>query len=167
MTGWVWPLAIVCACVWFAAESAGLSQSPPRLHVRLLESQIHSGVTESHLRFLVISEQQRFLEVYNKIHAATLQKPALPEVDFATQRVLVALMGQKSTAGYAIQFGETALQRQSLIEVTVRLSTPSQDAVLAQVMTSPYALAVIERGTYTQVKFVTEAGQVLEVLDVH
>jgi hypothetical protein len=34
-------------------------------------------------------------------------------------------------------------------------------------MTSPYALAVIASGTYTQVKFVTEAGQVLEVLDVH
>jgi PrcB C-terminal len=167
MTDWVLHLAIVCACIWFAAVPAGCSQSPHRLNVRLLESQIHSGVTESHLRFLVISEQHRFLEVYNKIHAVTLQKPALPEVDFATQRVLVALMGQKSTAGYEIQFGEIALQRQSVIEVTVRLSTPSQDAVLAQVMTSPYALAVIESGTYTQVKFVTEAGEVLEVLDVH
>jgi hypothetical protein len=167
MTGWVLHLAIVCACIWFAAVPAGFSQSLHRLNVRLLESQIHSGVTESHLRFLVISEQHRFLEVYNKIHAVTLQKPVLPEVDFATQRVLVAFMGQKSTAGYAIQFAETALQRQTLIEVTVRLSTPSQDAVLAQVMTSPYALAVIASGTYTQVKFVTEAGQVLEVLDVH
>lgn len=159
-------LVAVSVCVWFVSVHAGCQLPIKQVTLRLLESQMHAGVSDRQGQFLVISERTRFVEVYTRLHTTSLQKPSLPAVDFATQRVLVALMGQRSTAGYAIQFDERIVQRDGIIEVTVRFHTPPKEAMVAQVMTSPYALAVVDRGPYTRVHFVNEAGETLKVLDV-
>ena len=159
-------LVAVSVCVWFVSVHAGCRPPAQQVTLRLLESQIRSGMSKRQGQFLVISDRARFVEVYTRIHAASLQKPSLPSVDFATQRLLVAFMGQQSTAGYAIQFDEGVVQRDGTLEVTVRFHTPPQGAMLAQVITSPYALAVVDRGPYTRVHFVNEAGETLKVFDV-
>jgi len=159
-------LVIGCMCLRVAAVQANSGQLPHHFQLRLLESQIHSGIAKPHLQFMVISDRSHFVEIYTNLHAETLPKPSLPEVDFATQRVLVAFMGQKSTAGYAIQFEEIIVQRDDNIEVTVRRRIPPPGAILAQIVTNPYVMAVVDKGAYTQVKFVNEDGHVLDVLDV-
>jgi hypothetical protein len=159
-------LVAVGVCVWFVSVHAGCQLPRKQVTLQLLESQMHSGVSDRQGQFLVISERTRFVEVYTRIHTTSLQKPSLPAVDFATHRVLVALMGQRSTAGYAIQFDDRIVQRDGTLEVTVRFHTPPKGAMVAQVITSPYALAVVGRGPYTRVHFMNEAGETLQVLDV-
>jgi hypothetical protein len=158
--------SMLCLCLRVVAVSACAGQSPPHLALRVLESQVQSGIDEPQLQFMVISDQAHFTALYHDLHQMTLPRPAVPDVDLTSRYVLVAFMGQKSTAGYAIRFGEKVVKRHEAIEVTVYQDTPTEGAMLAQMMTSPYVMATVDRDAYTQVRFVDEEGHVLDEIGV-
>ena len=142
------------------------AKQPETLHLQVIEQDIQSGETNEAMRFMVISDAQEFAEVYNQIHAAAFQKPPRPEIDFNRQRVLIAFMGQKSTAGYEIHFAPTVLRQADTLTIVVEMQSLAPGAIAAQVITSPYVMAVVEKGAYTQVKFVDADGRLLDVIDV-
>lgn len=142
------------------------TKQPIPLELRVLERAAQSGQAEPSLQFMVVSTEQQFAEVYRTIHAAAFQKPPPPVIDFDQHRVLVAFMGQKSTAGYEINFTSTAQQVDTTLDVTVQMQGVPENSMAAQIITSPYVLAVIEQGLYRHVRFVDEENQLLAVVEV-
>ena len=159
-------LSMLYLCLGILAVQACAKQSSSPLALRVLESRVHSSMHEPRLKFLAISDRDRFTALYHSLHQMTLPMPALPDVDFASQHVLVAFMGQKSTAGYAIRFGDKVVKRDETLEVTVHQDTPSEGALLAQMTTSPYVMAAVDQGAYTQVRFIDAEGDTLDEISV-
>ena len=151
-------------CIWITFIHTDCVKAQHQLRLNIIENKVHSGKIEKYLRFIIISDHKIFIETYRRMHSLELPQPKPPEIDFDTHRVLVAFMGQKPTSGYTISFDDVVVLLESMIEVKVRLARPPRDAILAQVMTNPYVMAIIEKGSYTRVKFVNEAGEVLAVL---
>lgn len=115
---------------------------------------------------MVVSDRPQFIELHQKIHSVRRPLPPPPAIDFSQQRVVAVFMGERRTAGYAVSLDEEIRLHNGTAEVTVRFERPPPNAVLAQVITHPYAMAVLERGAYARVKFVDASGKVLETIEV-
>jgi hypothetical protein len=155
-------LAVACLCIPITGVQAGCSS--PRLKV--VESRTQSGQAGQEPSFLVISDQARLKELHSSIYSIQRPVPPSPEVDFSKQRVLVVFMGEQRTAGYAVKIDEEIRLQNDTAEVTVRFERPPPDAIVAQVITTPYAMAVFDRGAYRRVRFVDEKGTILETIGV-
>lgn len=158
-------VALIGFCIVCALACTACSQEARPLPITTLEAGGNSGRFEKGLRLLVVSRAERFATLYGQIASLTLPKPPTPAVDFRKYHVLVAFMGKKSTAGYRIRFAESARRLDRAIEVPVLQSIPAQDAILAQVVTNPYVIAIIARDGYTKVTFVDEKGVLLASID--
>jgi hypothetical protein len=98
-------------------------------------------------------EMQRQVTVRDRDGWASLwrahapRRPA-PAVDFSREMVVGVFMGTRPTAGFAV---EIVGYRESGNDVIVlyRETVPSRDTITAQVIVSPYHLAVIPRRTGT------------------
>src|SRR5687767_2165668 len=97
----------LCTVLLLTLTAMACAKQPATLNLRVIERAAQSGEANEAMHFLVISDAQQFAEIYSQIHAADFQKPPRPEIDFDRQLVLVAFMGQKSTAGYGINFAPT------------------------------------------------------------
>ncbi len=142
---------------------AGSRQPELRVPVKILEKGYHSGIKKADTRFVVISDPDHFMEVFEKVHSKTYPLPDLPTVDFDRQIVLAAFMGEKNTGGYQISFEKTACISNKTLRVTVFMQTPSPGAILPQVITSPYVLAAVDKGNFRRVEFVDKDGNILEL----
>lgn len=154
--------AFFVGCV---AVHAVCAQATRRLSVTTLEAGVNSGRTGTESRFLIISKPEVFDEFHGQTASLRLPRPPTPVVDFATHRIVVAVMGEKPTAGYGIRFAESAQRQDRTIEVHVLRTSPAQGAALAQVVTNPYVIAIVARDGYTSVTFVDESGAVLARVD--
>ncbi|MHB9131282.1 MAG: protease complex subunit PrcB family protein [Armatimonadota bacterium] len=67
-----------------------------------------------------------------------------PEVDFTQNSVVVALMGQQPTAGYGVNIADVRATGQR-INVFVTETRPKPGDTVAQVITYPYAMAVVPK----------------------
>ena len=148
-----------------AVVCTACGQATQPLPLTTLEAGGISGKFEKGLRFLVISRSRAFAELYEQIASLILPTPPTPAVDFTKYYMLVAFMGKKPTAGYSIRFAETARRLGPTVEVTVLRSTPVKDAILAQVVTNPYVIAVVAKDNYTKITFVDEMGVALASID--
>ena len=152
-------ILVLIACV----ALPGCRTANSQVQLTVLESDAFSGMQEAGPDFKVITDAQTFAEQYRKAHAHKLDQSDPPQVDFKNRLVLVAFMGQQSTAGYGIQFDSPPVREGGSLLVTVRMQKPPPGAILAQVITSPYAMAVIDRGDYTTIKFVDQDAKLLAV----
>jgi len=65
-----------------------------------------------------------------------------PQIDFTRYMAAVVLLGRKPTAGYAVTITGVS-DVSDRLEVRYRAAAPAPDAVVARVITSPYAIAVL------------------------
>ena len=135
------------------------AKSPAPLSLKIIERSASSGIVKPTLQFMAISDEPRFLAFYKKLHAINIPAPAPPPIDFERHHVLIAFMGQRSSAGYAISFDETPIKPAQDIEIKVLMQVPPTGAITAQVLTHPYVLATVARGAYRRVTFVDQDGK--------
>ncbi len=76
--------------------------------------------------------------------ADKLGMQTVPVVDFTKNYVVSVMVGDKPTAGYSVQITEAAVEDEKLI-ITYRLRAPMYGDIVAQVITRPYAAAVIQK----------------------
>ncbi len=115
---------------------------------------------------MLISDEAAFQEIYASIHSLEIPTPAPPDVDFNRQHILLAYMGEKPTAGHCINFYDVVFQSNGEIKVTMSLDSPPPGNDLAQVITSPCAIAKVARGNYETATFVNRLNEVLDVVKV-
>jgi hypothetical protein len=73
----------------------------------------------SHRTRLVIRDRDEFDEFWRKLFRFVSDKPALPEIDFSREMIVVAAMGQQPTSGYHILI-DSACEVDNQLEVSVR-----------------------------------------------
>jgi hypothetical protein len=112
---------------WEAVASGQQAVNVPRPTFRLVR-------TEAELRSL-----------WNQLHGSQLTIPPLPSVDLARETVLVVMMGQRPTGGYAVDVRGVSLEGTDLF-VDVRLTEPSTGAVTTSALTSPWTVVRVLRG---------------------
>lgn len=86
--------------------------------------------------------------------------PALPEVDFAHERVLRLDMGRRPTAGYALGLltGEAAVT-DGLATLRIEWREPEPGRLQAQVVTQPCLVLALPRGEHGALRVLDQAGR--------
>ena len=132
-----------------------------------LASGEHSQDRGRDIRFVVASDPDSFRALISRIFPPDRSPVDVDEIDFESQLVIAALMGVCPTAGYSISFDKTTGRHGNALEIRVRTSSPSAERAVAQVTTSPYTLAVVDRSSsYSRIRFVSADGRELRVLNV-
>lgn len=88
--------------------------------------------------FVVVQQPETWLALWGDQSA--------PAIDFRTQTVLVALMGERPTEGYTITLGDVRRTNDQVI-VYIEETEPARNAIVAQVRTRPYHMVVVPRIT--------------------
>jgi len=130
----------------------------------VLDKGTYSGFTEKELSFMVIKEKQEFLKVFSMLHSIEILSPPPPPVDFKEKIVIVLLFGQKPTGGFSIDFGRTYLSPEGALSIEVKLKEPSPSSILTQALTSPYAIAKIQKKGIKVIRFIDEKNNILKEL---
>lgn len=92
------------------------------------------------VNYLITSPGQ-FRELWEMVGA---EGPA-PDIDFSENVVVAVFAGEKPTAGYGIAVSE--VEDADARTITVTLTEPGGDCVLAQVITSPYQIIQLPKTT--------------------
>ena len=116
--------------------------TPP---ARTLEKGASSGIETA--RQVSLSTADQLTALWNEHGSA---KPR-PTVDFSKDMVVAVFLGTRTTSGYAVEIIGYRSASPGLKDVIVeyRETAPGRDAISAQVLTSPYHIAVIPKQTGT------------------
>ena len=90
------------------------------------------------------AEEGPYRERFRALHAGRLPAPGAPEVDFARALVVWVSLWRRPTGGYSVELPGAA-RRGSELVVELESHGPSPGAMLAQVVTSPFALVAVPR----------------------
>lgn len=149
-------LLIFLAAFAFSGEACPSTEST----LTPLESGTHSNVPVR--SFQAVFDQDAFRNLHRHIHSHRLPPPSAPTVDFDRFVVVAAFMGQRSTLGYRIRFGDAVAVEDGTAILSVTESQPPPNTVQGQVITTPYAIAALAHGSYEKIAFVDPYGTVLE-----
>ena len=83
-----------------------------------------------------------FSEFWRAITANDASRPPEPEADFGNETVIVVLMGERPTSGYAVR-PVSVNANDGVVSVALRVTSPAPGDMVAQVLTSPYVLFAI------------------------
>ena len=84
-----------------------------------------------------------------RLHAGERTRP---NVDFNRDVVVAVFMGTRPTAGFSVEIVGVRQEGQALI-VSYKETRPAPDTLTAQVLTSPYHIVAVPRGSTTDVRF--------------
>jgi protease stability complex PrcB-like protein len=117
-------------------DSPNQAQIPSRLLTAGIQSAVRTPVATT------ISTRMVFEDVWFAIHANQITPPPVPAIDFASETVVLLILGERPSAGYSVhassaRMGETA----ALITVSVR--SPEPGRMNAAVLTSPFEISAI------------------------
>ncbi len=102
----------------------------------------HSGLT-SPMR-LAIFEAGTFAETWERAFANHDPRPALPQVDFAHEFVVVTAMGEQATGGYAIEVSGAATDDVGAV-IGVKLTLPGKGCPVTLATTQPIDIVKVKR----------------------
>jgi hypothetical protein len=136
-------IALVAAC-----SSTPLSPEPGEpLPVTRLRAEPFSFAYSSGLvtpQQVVIRTPAQWKQVWTDIWQNHSTHPALPEIDFAQEMVVVAALGERPTGGYSI-FIDAASTEADGIAVRIRSVSPTNGCGVTLALTQPVDIARIPR----------------------
>src|SRR5213593_2093176 len=130
-------MVLVVGCRDAASPPADLGALGSRVSVdptSVLAHEYYSGFGNEALS--VITDSATWADAWTQLYAARQPQPPLPVVDFRTERVLVAALGQRSTGGYDIQI-DSVVQFKFGIVAYVRMIAPGQTCGTTTALTQP------------------------------
>ena len=115
--------------------------------------QYSSGYADS--ARLVIRDEAAWSDVWTRLVSNSGPKPALPSVDFATEMLIVATLGTRSSGGYSIKV-TAAEQLTDHIAVTILRTSPGRSCGTTAALTAP-ADVVRMRRSDLPVRFIEQS----------
>ena len=111
-----------------------------RITIRKVGGGLHSAVRVPVARAVDLATNWQ--DVWAVIHANQADPPPVPTVDFARETVLVVLLGDRPTGGYAVEV--TAVRRVAGgFEADVAVTAPGPEDMVTQAFTSPWTAVAI------------------------
>ena len=105
---------------------------------------VYSGFSDS--TRLVVRTQSQWNEVWARIAGNATPAPEAPEIDFATEMVIVAAMGTRPSGGYAIRIDRVA-RRGNTLWAEVTSTTPGSGCMSTAALTAPVDAVVVQKTT--------------------
>jgi len=68
----------------------------------------------------------------------------MAKVDFSNEMIVAVFVGSRPTAGFGVEIVSAEVRDGALV-VSYRETKPPSDAITAQILTSPYAIAAVEK----------------------
>lgn len=91
---------------------------------------------------------------------------ALPEINFATDGVLLIWMGEKRTGGYALEMVTNHADIENhTVRIPLRWIEPRKEAMVPQMITNAYLLIRLAKGAYETITITDPDGWVRLVVD--
>jgi hypothetical protein len=107
---------------------------------RLLEAGQHAAVRIPLAR--AITSPDLWADFWSALNANDPDGPERPEVDFDEETVIVLLLGERPTGGYAVRIDEV-IERRTEVVVVVAVERPEPGEMVTQALTAPYLVATI------------------------
>ena len=97
-------------------------------------------------RFAVIRDEAAFKALWNQHNAGVSPTPPVPEVNFSKDMVIAGFAGTRDTGGYVLRF-DALLRKGNDLEARLTLMQPSNQCMVAQMMTAPFVLVTTHRNS--------------------
>lgn len=112
-----------------------------------------SGYSAPDLRLEVVESPEELRPILTWIRANSLGASPVreDEIDFSQSILVAAFLGSRPTGGFGIKI-EKAEIRRGTFRVKVKIETPPKGHLLTQTLTSPFAMARIERSALKGVR---------------
>jgi len=94
----------------------------------------------------------RSVSEWSKLWTQHAGERTRPDVDFSREVVVAVFMGTRPTAGFSTEIVRVREEGAALV-VSYRETRPAPDSVAAQILTSPFHIVAVPRGSTTNVKF--------------
>jgi len=133
---------------------------------------IYSGIhglrtdRDASIKWITSSEQFRVVVADLGKQRFSGNTVSIPEVNFNRYWVLLIEMGQKPTGGYSVsldKFSPHLSNEKALIRIN--WNVPNKGAVLTQMMTSPYLMLKLSKGSFLKVVVVDQGTNTLFEVD--
>lgn len=148
-----------------AKVTGDVSRGEDDAQVLRASAQCGTATREGSARWLASDEEYRaaLAAVDRRRLSGVQREPAA--VDFATHGVLLVEMGQRATAGYALDLASADVRRDGDGgTVRVNWNEPPEDAMVAQVLTSPCLFVAVKKDQLRSLKVVDQAGRTRETV---
>lgn len=109
--------------------------TPQPVQLRTLGGGPQAGVEGADRR--VVTDETEWRDLWAQLHARQSEAPPAPEVDFGSEQVLVALLGQRPDGCYAVRMSNATLEG-DVLRVVVTEHTPPPGMACAAVVTHPW-----------------------------
>lgn len=123
-----------------ATDDAPAEELPPGPGYDVLARGQQSAVRVPLAR--AITDATLWADFWAAMTANQPEPPERPEVDFDEEIVIVLLLGERRTGGYAVRI-EDVRENRGEIEIVVDVERPEPGEVVTQALTSPYFVATI------------------------
>ncbi|HEU4560883.1 MAG TPA: protease complex subunit PrcB family protein [Longimicrobium sp.] len=94
----------------------------------------------------VVTDANTWGQVWGAIWQNHSPQPALPQIDFASERLVLAALGTRSSGGYSIVV-DSAYQHADHVEVVVHTTSPGTTCGTTAAITQPVDVARIPAGS--------------------
>jgi len=139
------PVVIVVAIVLNVEECCALSKEKQEVKKTIgVEKEwkgYHCGYTKA--ARLVIKTEDRWKEVWGKVHRLRLPQQELPKIDFQKEMVIAVFMGERKSGGYEIEIRKI-IKTEKEIVVEVEEKEPSPESLQSMALTQPYHIVVVK-----------------------
>lgn len=88
-------------------------------------------------RFVVVTTEEKWKELWGEINGNVLPLPPVPEVDFPRQAVAAVFQGLKRSGGYSISV-EAIIETHDCVTITVREKEPGPRNLVTMTLSSPW-----------------------------
>lgn len=88
---------------------------------------------------------------YWKLHKGDARAVAPKDIDWSREQLVAIHLGTRSTSGYSVMVESVAWPKPNEVLVKYVERTPSPDSMVAQVLTSPFTIIRMQRGSGTVV----------------
>ena len=142
----------VMAIALTAATACGSSPSAPnntdeslavvRLRGEPVSFVYSSGLTEP--QQVVIRDVEQWRQTWNAIWQHSSPRPAVPEIDFSRDMLIVVALGERPTGGYSI-FIDAASAGADRLAISIRSVSPGDGCAVTLAQTQPVDVARVPR----------------------
>lgn len=141
--------ALIAACV--AGASCASATSPnatsPSTTTTLALTRFRADATSYSLisgydtaATLVIRDRPAWQSAWSQLYSQQYPVPALPDIDFTTEMVVLAATGSRPSSGYDVLF-TAATESDGVVTIETALRSPGPGCITASIVTSPVDLA--------------------------
>lgn len=106
--------------------------------------------------FVLISNRDELISLWNRAYGSQLSVPPLPSVDFRRETIVAIFQGSQSTGGYSVDV-EAVKEENGELYLDLTFRSPAPGTITTQALTSPWVIVRVLRGGYNVV-WLRDAG---------